>query len=115
MNALSWPKATLPLTDVVHLIVPFSIEEASPDEAMELLPLFEKAMREADPSVRSVSAIVRRDAVMTDFLGRTILVYPLALQLAVRLSTDVLPGERTRRQAQLLRGIMRAASRPEKP
>lgn len=114
MDALTWPRAKLPLADSIELLFPFNVVEGTPDEAMSLLPDLERAMRDADPSIRSVSAAVVHHAAMRDFLGRTIAVYPLALQVTVHLSCDVLPQDRTRRQAQLVRGVYRAASRPER-
>lgn len=105
MNVLTWPTATLPLTDTVELLLPYTIEHGEPEEILEIVPQLEGAMRTVDPSIRAVSATLCRDVVLQDFQGRTIAAYHLALRLAVRLSCDVLPAEVTRRQTQLMRGL----------
>lgn len=111
-NVLTWPAATLPLTDTVEILLPYSIDHGEPEQILEIVPQLEGAMRAVDPSIRGVSAFVVRDVALRDFLGRTIAVYHLALRLAVQLSCDVLPTELTRRQAQLMRGLqsMRSVS-----
>lgn len=112
MNPLDWPHASLPLPTSVTLYVPFTITDASPEEAETLQPALERVLRDADPSILTIAVTVKRDVLVQD-LGRTIMVHPLALQVDVQLSCEVLPQERTRRQAQLARGIMRWAMTPE--